>query len=77
MIPNFAAVKGFKPIKPEMVQGQSLMICQDCLAVFPYDQAGHSEEYFCKCGGQLCGCGGCNADTYRAGLVMSIWGPHV
>ena len=36
------------------------MLCQNCLRVSDYDPAGHNEEYFCKCGGQWCGCDSCN-----------------
>lgn len=36
------------------------VLCQDCLRVLPYTDARHQEEEFCTCGGQLCGCSGCN-----------------
>lgn len=41
------------------------MLCQDCLAVRPYDEAGHAEEYRCHCGGAWCGCDSCNTDASR------------
>jgi len=41
------------------------MLCQDCLRVLPFDQAGHDEDYFCRCGGQWCGCKGCQETIAR------------
>lgn len=39
---------------------KKFMLCQKCLAVADYDDAGHGEEYFCECGGQWCGCDSCH-----------------
>jgi hypothetical protein len=40
-------------------------LCQDCLKVYPFSMARHSEEEFCSCGGQLCGCSACSADAVK------------
>lgn len=40
-----------------------IMVCQDCLEIYNFDQKGHEEHYFCKCGGQLCGCDSCVYDV--------------
>lgn len=47
------------------VESNRVMICQDCLRIAPFDLAGHQEDYYCTCGGQWCGCPGCNVDAKR------------
>lgn len=41
------------------------VLCQDCLAVLPYTDDRHQEREFCSCGGQLCGCDGCNDEALQ------------
>lgn len=38
---------------------QKWMLCQDCLAVLPWDD---SDDPACSCGGDLCGCDFCQVD---------------
>ena len=37
----------------------------DRLAIYNFDQKGHQEEYYCLCGGQLCGCESCVYEVQR------------
>lgn len=37
-----------------------LMLCQDCGLVEPFNAAAHRGEVLCQCGGEFCGCDGCN-----------------
>lgn len=32
------------------------MLCQDCLRVRPFNQAGHDGDEPCECGGSFCAC---------------------
>lgn len=36
-----------------------LMLCQDCLAIYPATDAGQRGEELCNCGGDLCACPDC------------------
>ncbi|MFQ2050982.1 hypothetical protein ACK34J_18775 [Aeromonas veronii] len=36
------------------------VLCQDCLRIAIYAKEKHCEQEFCQCGGQWCGCAGCN-----------------
>lgn len=47
-------------IRLKVIKMIKFMMCQDCLKVMDFDAKGHNEEYFCSCGGQLCGCSSCN-----------------
>lgn len=40
-----------------------LVLCQDCLAVKEYTDARHINEEKCECGGDFCGCYGCNKEA--------------
>lgn len=42
-----------------------LMLCQDCLSVAEYSEAGHIGLARCKCGGDYCGCESCNAQAWK------------
>ncbi len=44
-----------------------LMLCQDCLQVRPYCEAGHFGDYHCDCGGDFCGCNSCNDFAHGQG----------
>ena len=44
-----------------------LMLCQDCLQVRPYCEAGHFGDYHCDCGGDFCGCNSCNVFAHGQG----------
>ncbi len=35
------------------------MLCQSCLRVRPFTDAGHCNEEPCECGGDFCGCESC------------------
>lgn len=41
------------------------MLCQDCLRVLPFEQAGHEGQYNCICGGEWCGCKACQITISR------------
>ncbi len=36
------------------------VLCQDCLKVSIFSVARHNEDELCACGGQYCGCSGCD-----------------
>ncbi|GLT18028.1 hypothetical protein GCM10007938_18060 [Vibrio zhanjiangensis] len=35
------------------------VLCQDCLKLKPFTAARHNSEEQCECGGDFCGCSGC------------------
>ncbi|WFC62639.1 hypothetical protein EWH21_13230 [Pseudomonas sp. REST10] len=50
-----------------MSKPDNLMLCQDCLHVRPYSEAGHFGDYRCDCGGDFCGCNSCNDFAHGQG----------
>ena len=44
---------------------QKIVSCCDCSAIAEFTAAKHNEEEFCKCGGQWCGCGGCQDEAKK------------
>jgi len=40
------------------------VLCQDCLRVLPYTDELHQTEGSCICGGDMCGCGGCDEQAH-------------
>ena len=45
------------------------MLCQDCLRVRPFTEAGHAGDEPCECGGDFCACLSCKgtAEQLAAG----------
>lgn len=41
------------------------VICQDCLKVVDYTEQRHAVEELCECGGEFCGCGGCQTGARK------------
>lgn len=39
------------------------VLCQDCLAVESFSDEKHQGKVLCKCGGDFCGCAGCEDDA--------------
>ncbi|MGF1747732.1 DUF3850 domain-containing protein [Vibrio cionasavignyae] len=44
---------------------QAFVLCQNCLKVMNFTVARHNEDEFCTCGGQLCGCEGCQSQAEK------------
>lgn len=40
------------------------VLCQDCLRALPYTDELHQTEGSCVCGGDMCGCEGCNQQVH-------------
>lgn len=40
------------------------VLCQDCLRVLPYTDELHQTEGSCICGGDMCGCVGCDEQAH-------------
>ncbi len=55
------------------VESEQEMLCQDCLRVRPFTQAGHEGESRCVCGGEFCGCPACVEDiaVLRTGALAT------
>lgn len=51
----------------QLAETAALMLCQDCLHVRPYSEAGHFGDYRCHCGGDFCGCNSCNDFAHGQG----------
>jgi len=51
----------------QLAKTSALMLCQDCLHVRPYSEAGHFGDYRCDCGGDFCGCTSCNDFAHGQG----------
>lgn len=57
-LPSVTPINGVIGIKARYV------LCQDCLRVLPYTDELHQTEGSCICGGDMCGCGGCDEQAH-------------
>lgn len=51
-------------LDPDLNEEVAYVLCQDCLRVLPYTDELHQTEGSCVCGGDMCGCGGCNEQAH-------------
>lgn len=49
------------------------VLCQDCLRVLPYSDELHQTEGSCVCGGDMCGCGGCEEQAHMLFAGVRDW----
>jgi len=49
------------------------VLCQDCLRILPYTDELHQTEGSCVCGGDMCGCGGCDEQAHMLLVGVRDW----
>ncbi|MDX7694805.1 hypothetical protein SJS38_02270 [Aeromonas dhakensis] len=49
------------------------VLCQDCLRILPYTDELHQTEGSCVCGGDMCGCGGCDEQAHMLLAGVRDW----